>query len=98
MTSSWRSSGVATEPPLRVAATLMTVTGHLWRALSPRVRRASPSGDPDAMPHVNLLSPGGRVIATVAAWLRDRWHREDVPVSLRIAPLDEARPPVPAAY
>jgi hypothetical protein len=37
-------------------------------------------------------------MATVAAWLRDRWHREDVPVGLQIAPPDEARPPVPAAY
>jgi hypothetical protein len=50
------------------------------------------------MPHVNLRSPVGRVMATVAAWLRDRWHREDVPVGLQIAPPDEARPPVPAAY
>ena len=45
---------------------------------------------------MSLLSPVGRVIATVAAWLRDCWHREDVPVSLRIMPPDEARPPVPA--
>ena len=37
-------------------------------------------------------------MATVAAWLRDCWHREDVPVSLQITPPDEARPPVPAAY
>ena len=37
-------------------------------------------------------------MATVAAWLRDCWHREDVPVGLQIAPPDEARPPVPAAY
>ena len=50
------------------------------------------------MPHVSLLSPVGRVIATVAAWLRDFWHREDVPASLGITPPDEARPPVPAAY
>ena len=50
------------------------------------------------MPHVNLLSPVGRIIATVAAWLRDFWHREDVPASLRTTPPDEVRPPVPAAY
>jgi hypothetical protein len=98
MTSSLRSSGVAREPPLRVAAALVTVTGHLWRALSPMVRRAAPPCDPDAMPHVNLRSPVGRVIAIVAARLRNWWHPEDVPVSLRIAPPDEARPPVPAAY
>ena len=49
------------------------------------------------MPHLNLRSPVGRVMATVAAWLRGS-HREDVPVSLRITPPDEARPPVPAAY
>ena len=40
----------------------------------------------------------GRVIASVAARLRDRWHREDVPASLRISPPEEARPRVPAAY
>ena len=37
-------------------------------------------------------------MAPVTAWLKDRWHREDAPVSLRITPPDEARPPVPAAY
>ena len=49
------------------------------------------------MPHVKLLSPIGRVMARVSAWLRNRRHREDVP-SLRVTPPDEARPPVPAAY
>jgi len=49
------------------------------------------------MPHVNLLSPVGRVIARVTAWLRNRRHREDVP-NLRVTPPDEARPAVPAAY
>ncbi len=98
MPSSLRSSGVAREPALRVAAILVTVTNHHWQALSPMVRWASPPCDPDAMPHVNLRSPVGRVIATVAARLRDCWHREDVAVSLRIAPPDEAMAPVPAAY
>ena len=98
MFSSLRSSGAAREPPLRVAAILVTVTGHQWRALSPMVRWASPPCDPDAMPHVNLRWPIGRVIATVAARFRDCWHREDVPVSLRIAPPDEVMPRVPAAY
>ena len=37
-------------------------------------------------------------MASATAWLRDWWHREDVPESLRITPSDEARPPVPAAY
>ena len=91
MTSWLRSSGVAREPPRRGAATLVTVTGRLWLGLRRRLAK------PDAMPHVNLLSPVGRVIATVAAWLRGS-HREDVPVSLRITPPDEARPAVPAAY
>ena len=50
------------------------------------------------MPHVNLLSPLRRVMARATAWLKDRWHREDAPVSLRMTPPDEARPPVPAAY
>jgi hypothetical protein len=50
------------------------------------------------MPHVNLESPVGRAMAAVAAWLRDRLRREDVPESLENAPPDEARPPVPAAY
>ena len=62
------------------------------------VRRSSPSCDLDARPEVNLLSPVGRVIAAVAARFRDGWHREDVPVSLRIAPADETPPRVPAAY
>ena len=50
------------------------------------------------MTHVNLRSPVGRVIANMAARLRNCWQREDVPVSPRIASADEARPPVPAAY
>jgi hypothetical protein len=37
-------------------------------------------------------------MAPVTAWLQDCWHREDVPVTLRIPPPDEARAPVPAAY
>jgi len=91
MTSWLRSSGVAREP-LRVAATPVTMmTGHLWPALSP-----APC-EPDSMPHVSLLSPVGRVMATVAGWFRGS-HREDVPVSLRIPAPDGARPPVPAAY
>jgi hypothetical protein len=93
MTSWLRSSAVAREP-LRVATmpvTPVTVTGHLWPGLSPQ------PCDPDAMPHVSLLSPVGRVMTTVAAWLRGS-HREDVPVSLRSTAPDEARPPVPAAY
>ena len=49
--------------------------------------------DPDAMQHVNLRLPVGGVIATVAARLRDWWHREDASVSLRIAPPDEAGRP-----
>ena len=92
MTSSLRRSGVAREPPLRVPTTPVTVTGHLWRAPSPM------PCDADTMPHLSLLSPVGRVIATVAAWLGDFWHREDVPAGLGITPPDEARPPVPAAY
>ena len=48
------------------------------------------------MTHVSLLSPVGRVMATVAAWLRGS-HREDVP-SLRSTAPDEAKQPVPAAY
>ena len=69
-------------------------------ALSDVVQVSRLSSEPrdDTMPPVNLLSPVGRVMAPVTAWLRDWWHREDVPVSLRIAPADEARPPVPAAY
>ena len=50
------------------------------------------------MPPVNLRSPFGRVMAPVKAWLRDRWSRAEVPVSLRVTPSDEAKPPVPAAY
>ena len=46
------------------------------------------------MPDVNLLSPVGRVIATVVARLRHR----DVPISLPIAPAHQARPSVPPAY
>ena len=92
MTSSLRSNGVARELPLPFTTTPGTVTGHLWRAPSPMPWNA------DTMPHVSLLSPVGRVIATVAAWLRDFWHREDVPASLETTPPDEARPPVPAAY
>ena len=34
----------------------------------------------------------------LSARLRDWRHRKDVPVSLRVGPPDEARPPVPAAY
>ena len=37
MTSWLRSSGVAKESPLRVPATLVTVTGRLWRAVPPVV-------------------------------------------------------------
>ena len=90
MTSWLRNSGVVREP-LPVAATPVTMTGHLWPTLSP------PPCEPDSMPHVSLLSPVGRVIATVAAWLRGS-HREDVPVSLRNTAPNEAKPPVPAAY
>ena len=94
MTSWLRSSGAARErlEPLRVTTT--PVTSHLWRALPPMVLPCVP----DTMPHLKLLSPVGRVMAPVTAWLRDCWHREDVPVSLRITPPDDARPRVPAAY
>jgi hypothetical protein len=34
----------------------------------------------------------------MAARLRERWYREEVPVTVRIAPPDEAGPPVPGAY
>ena len=51
-----------------------------------------------AMPHVNLQSPLGRVIATLVARLRGYWHRENLPANVRIAPPAEARPAVPAAY
>jgi hypothetical protein len=47
---------------------------------------------------LNRLSPLRRVMAPLAAWLQDRWRREEVPVSLRIAPPEEPRPAVPAAY
>jgi hypothetical protein len=50
------------------------------------------------MAHVNLVSPVGRVMARVSAWLRNRGRREDAPASLRITVPDEPRPPVPAAY
>ena len=50
------------------------------------------------MPHLTLLSPVGRLIATFAARLRNWRHREDLPVSLRITPPDEPTPPVPAVY
>ena len=43
---------------------------------------------------MNLRSTLGRVIP----WLREWWHREDLPVSLRVVLADEATPPVPAAY
>jgi hypothetical protein len=36
-------------------------------------------------------------MAPVTAWLRNRWHREDVPASVRVTPQDKASP-VPAAY
>ena len=44
------------------------------------------------MPHVNLRSPVGRVLATVAAWFLGFWRQEDVPESLRITPPDEPKP------
>ena len=52
------------------------------------------------MAHVNLVSPVGRVLARVAAWLRNGGRRADAPVSLRIIAPDEPRPSaaVPAAY
>jgi hypothetical protein len=34
----------------------------------------------------------------MSARLRGWWHREDVPVALRVTPPDVAKPPVPAAY
>jgi len=52
----------------------------------------------DPLAHVNLVSPVGRVIARVTAWLRNGGRREDAPVSLRMRAPDEPRPPVPAAY
>ena len=52
------------------------------------------------MAHVNLVSPVGRVIARVTAWLRKGGRRADAPVSLRVSAPDEPRPSaaVPAAY
>jgi hypothetical protein len=93
-----RSSAVATGrlQPLVVTTTL--VAGQTWRALRPIVRLASPPCDPDTMLHLNLRSTLGRVMAPVITWLRRWWHREDVPVTLRVTPPDEAKPPVPAAY
>jgi hypothetical protein len=49
------------------------------------------------MPHVHLRSPVGRVMAGVGTWLLGR-GREEAPVSLRVAPPDEVKPSVPAAY
>jgi len=40
------------------------------------------------MTHVSLLSPVGRIMATVAAWFRGS-RREDVPISVRITLPDE---------
>jgi hypothetical protein len=57
------------------------------------VRLTSLPCDPDTMLQMNLGSTLGRVAA-----LRDWWHRDDGPVSLRIPPSDEVKPPVPAAY
>lgn len=37
-------------------------------------------------------------MAPVTGWLRNWWHRDDVPGGLRVTPPDEARPSVPAAY
>ena len=73
---------------------------RLFIARSLRTARpwTSPIATPDAMPHVNLRSPVGRVIAALAARLRAYWHREDVPGKVQIAPPAEARPTVPAAY
>jgi len=50
------------------------------------------------MAHVNLSSPVGRVLARATAWLLNRGHRVDAPVSLRITTPDEPKGPVPAAY
>jgi len=50
------------------------------------------------MLHMNLRSVLWRVIGSVAAWLRDWRHREFVPISLPVTPLDTAKPHVPAAY
>src|SRR5215204_3004108 len=97
MSSSLRNSGVAREPPPSVVSTRPTATGRPRRSRSPIARRALRPCAPDAMPDVNLLSPVGRVIATVVARLRDR-RRRDVPISLPTAPADEARPSVPPAY
>jgi len=37
-------------------------------------------------------------MASLAAWIRDRWPREDVPAGVRVTPENDARPSVPAAY
>lgn len=37
-------------------------------------------------------------MASLTTWLRHRWRREDVPASLRVTPVDDVRPNVPAAY
>lgn len=53
------------------------------------------------MAHVNLVSPVGRVMARVTAWLRNGGRREDAPVSLRVTAPDAPDAPrlqVPAAY
>jgi hypothetical protein len=50
------------------------------------------------MSHVPLRSPVGRVLASVGTWLLGRRDREEAPASLRVAPPDEAKPSVPAAY
>jgi hypothetical protein len=36
--------------------------------------------------------------AVAVTRLRKYWHRDDVPISLHIAPVDDQRSPVPAAY
>jgi hypothetical protein len=52
------------------------------------------------MAHVNLVSPVGRVMARVTAWLRNGGRRAEAPASLRVTAPDEPRPSaaVPAAY
>ena len=52
------------------------------------------------MAHVNLVSPVGRVMARVTAWLRNGGRRADATAGLRITAPDEPRPSasVPAAY
>jgi len=49
---------------------------------------------PDAARQMNVRSPLERLTARLREW----WHRQDVPVSLRVAPPDGAKPGVPAAY